>query len=159
MPSDASSKPRACVPCMHVRVHLPNHPYMVTYKSSFPTSIGFQVLHIEAGDSAVEIKRADNRSSSSYSLPHSIPLHLKSVGQSTALLTLLLYPRHIRLGHRVPRRHVLFHAGREASLFAFGQGCSGLGYATFEAVFVEFLAMSSIRSCISGGGVAVGKGK
>jgi len=41
--------------------------------------------------------------------------------------------------HRIPRRHVLLHAGSVARLFGGGEGGARFRHAALEAVFVEFL--------------------
>jgi hypothetical protein len=61
----------------------------------------------------------------------------------TAPTSFLLYPRHILPTNRIPRRHVLLHARREAGFLAAGQRCTGFGDAAFEAVFVYFLCLVS----------------
>lgn len=67
------------------------------------------------------------------------PSHILQILHRPALRRLPLYPRNILFRNRVPRTHVLFHARREARLFAFGERGSGLGNAALEAVFVELL--------------------
>lgn len=66
-------------------------------------------------------------------------VRLKAVGECSAALRLLLYPRNVGFRDGVPGRHVLLHAGSEAALLALGQRSAGLGHTTVEAVLVKFL--------------------
>lgn len=50
-----------------------------------------------------------------------------------------LHSFHVLFADDVPGRHVLFHAGAEASFFASGEGGARLGDAVLKTMFVDFL--------------------
>jgi hypothetical protein len=74
--------------------------------------------------------------STSCPYPHSHPTQHAT---SALSLLLLLYPCDVLPTNRIPARHVLLHAGAEATLFAAGDGRAGFGDAALEAMFVDFL--------------------